>query len=198
MGLLIMVEVNGVVVSFDVFKEKFLCDLEGCNGACCIEGDAGAPITPDEVKEVEALLPEIWDELLPEAREVINKQGISYHDRSGELVTSIVNGKDCVFTCYDERGCCYCAIERAYRQGRVPFYKPVSCHLYPIRVGEYGPYRALNYDRWDVCKMAVLKGQKENLPIYKFLKEPLIRRFGEDWYAELELVAEELANQGII
>ena len=150
------------------------------------------------MKEVEALLPEIWDELLPEAREVIERQGISYHDPSGELVTSIVNGKDCVFTCYDERGCCYCAIERAYRQGRVSFYKPVSCHLYPIRVGEYGPYRALNYDRWDVCKMAVLKGKKENLPIYKFLKEPLIRRFGEDWYAELELVAEELANQGII
>ena len=149
-----MVEVNGVVVSFDVFKEKFLCDLDGCNGACCIEGDAGAPITPEEVKEVEALLPEIWDELLPEAREVIERQGISYHDPSGELVTSIVNGKDCVFTCYDERGCCYCAIERAYRQGRVPFYKPISCHLYPIRVGEYGPYRALNYNRWDVFSRA--------------------------------------------
>ena len=123
---------------------------------------------------------------------------IELSDEEGDLVTSIVNGKDCVFTCYGEDGSCYCAIEKAYRAGKCNFYKPVSCHLYPIRVGEYGPYRALNYDRWDVCKMAVLKGQKENLPIYKFLKEPLIRRFGEDWYAELELVAEELASQGII
>ena len=99
---------------------------------------------------------------------------------------------------FEENGTTFCAIERAYREGKCSFLKPISCHLYPIRVGEYGPYRALNYDRWDVCKVAVLKGQKENLPLYKFLKEPLIRRFGEDWYAELELVAEELANQGMI
>ena len=181
-----MVEVNGVVVSFDVFKEKFLCDLEGCNGACCIEGDAGAPITPEEVKEVEALLPEIWDELLPEAREVINRQGISYHDPTGELVTSIVNGKDCVFTCYDERGCCYCAIERAYRQGRVPFYKPISCHLYPIRVkrfsnGSYG----LNLHRWDICRCAFECGRKNGVKLYKALEEPIVRCFGEEFYEQL-------------
>jgi hypothetical protein len=190
-----MVEVNGVVVSFDVFKEKFLCDLEGCNGACCIEGDAGAPITPDEVKEVEALLPEIWEELLPEAREVIERQGISYYDPSGELVTSIVNGKDCVFTCYDEKGCCYCAIERAYRQGRVPFYKPISCHLYPIRVKQFrnGTY-GLNYHRWAVCRDAVECGKKLGVPVYKALKEPIIRRFGEDFYKALEC-AEELLRQ---
>ena len=186
-----MVEVNGVVVSFDVFKERFLCALEGCNGACCIEGDAGAPITPDEVKEVEALLPEIWDELLPEAREVIERQGISYHDPSGELVTSIVNGKNCVFTCYDERGCCYCAIERAYRQGRVPFYKPISCHLYPIRVTQFrnGSY-GLNYHRWAVCRDAVECGKKLGVPVYKALKEPIIRRFGEEFYKALEAAEE--------
>ena len=192
-----MVEVNGVVVSFDVFKEKFLCDLEGCNGACCIEGDAGAPITPDEVKEVEALLPEIWDELLPEAREVIERQGISYHDPSGELVTSIVNGKDCVFTCYDERGCCYCAIERAYRQGRVPFYKPVSCHLYPIRLNQVGDMIGVEYHRWDICHCARVLGKKLHLPIYQFLKEPLIRRFGQEWYDELCLVADEWKKQAV-
>ena len=191
-----MVEVNGVVVSFDVFKEKFLCDLEGCNGACCIEGDAGAPITPDEVKEVEALLPEIWEELLPEAREVIERQGISYYDPSGELVTSIVNGKDCVFTCYDEKGCCYCAIERAYRQGRVPFYKPISCHLYPIRVKQFrnGTY-GLNYHRWAVCRDAVECGKKLGVPVYKALKEPIIRRFGEDFYKALECAEELLREQ---
>ena len=114
------------------------------------------------------------------------------------MVTSIVNGKDCVFTCYDEKGSCYCAIEKAYRAGKVDFCKPVSCALYPIRVGDYGPYKAVNYHRWDVCKAAVLLGKKENLPVYKFLKEPLIRKFGEAWYAELEIAAEELKNRGLI
>ena len=193
-----ILQVGNVLVSPDIITEKFCCDLDACKGECCIEGDAGAPVTLDEIMEIEDALDVVWDDLSASAQAIIDKQGVAYTDIEGDLVTSIVNGKDCVFTCYDEKGCCYCAIERAYRQGRVPFYKPVSCHLYPIRVGEYGPYRALNYDRWDVCKMAVLKGQKENLPIYKFLREPLIRRFGEDWYAELELVAEELNSQGII
>ena len=121
-----------------------------------------------------------------------------YTDEEGDLVTSIVNGKDCVFTCYDEKGSCFCAIEKAYRAGKVNFCKPVSCALYPIRVGDYGPYKAVNYHRWSVCKAAVLLGKKENLPVYKFLKEPLIRKFGEAWYAELEIAAEELKNRGLI
>ena len=140
----------------------------------------------------------IWEELAPEARAVIEKQGVVYTDCEGDLVTSIVNNKDCVFTCYDEKGCCYCAIEKAYRDGKTDFYKPVSCHLYPIRVGNYGVYKAVNYNRWDVCKAAVLLGRKENLPVYRFLKEPLIRKFGEDWYAELELVAEEMKKQNLL
>ena len=102
------------------------------------------------------------------------------------------------FTCYDEKGCCYCAIEKAYREGRCDFYKPISCHLYPIRVGDYGAYKALNYHKWDVCKAAVLLGEKKNMPVYKFLKEPLVRRFGESWYRELERVAEELEKQHVI
>ena len=118
--------------------------------------------------------------------------------QEGDLVTSIVNNKDCVFTCYDENGCCYCAIEKAYREGKTAFYKPVSCHLYPIRIGDYGPYKAVNYNRWDVCKAAVLLGKKENLPVYQFLKEPLIRKFGEEWYKELVTVAEELKKQQYI
>ena len=152
----------------------------------------------EEVEKLEEVLPVIWDELSPEARAVIDKQGVVYTDSEGDLVTSIVNGKDCVFTCYDDKGYCYCAIEKAYREGRCNFYKPVSCHLYPIRVGDYGPYKAVNYHRWDVCKAAVLLGKKENVPVYKFLKEPLIRKFGEAWYAELENVAEELEKQHII
>jgi hypothetical protein len=190
--------IDDVVVSLDVFREKFICNLDACKGQCCIEGDAGAPLEEEEVAKLEKVLPVIWDQLSPQAREIIDRQGVCYTDQDGDLVTSIVNGKDCVFTCYDEKGCCYCAIEKAYRDGKVDFYKPVSCHLYPIRVGNYGPYKAVNYHRWDVCKAAVILGQKENVPVYKFLKEPLIRKFGEAWYNEMESVAEELRKSNHI
>ena len=166
-----MVQIGDVVVSLDVFREKFLCNLDACKGECCIEGDAGAPVEPEEVKKLEEVLPVIWNELSPQAREVIGRQGVVYTDEEGDLVTSIVNGKECVFTCYDERGYCFCAIEKAYREGRCDFYKPVSCHLYPIRIDDYGSFKAVNYHRWDVCKAAVLLGKKENVPVYKFLKE---------------------------
>lgn len=193
-----MIQIEDVVVSLDVLREKFLCNLDACKGECCIEGDAGAPVELEEVEQLEAVLPVVWDELSPEARAVIDKQGVVYTDRDGDLVTSIVNGKDCVFTCYDEKGYCCCAIEKAYRAGKVNFYKPVSCHLYPIRVGNFSPYKAVNYHRWDVCKAAVLLGQKENVAVYQFLKEPLIRKFGEAWYKELEEVVEELKNKEVI
>ena len=160
--------------------------------------DAYYKLTLAQVEKLEEVLPVVWDELSAEAREVIDRQGVVYTDEEGDLVTSIVNGKDCVFTCYDKNGCCYCAIEKAFREGKTDFYKPVSCHLYPIRIGDYGPYKALNYHRWDVCKAAVLLGEKENVPVYKFLKEPLIRKFGKEWYEELENVAEELKKQGYI
>ena len=162
-----MIQIGDVVVSLDVFQEKFLCNLDACKGECCIEGDAGAPVELDEVEKLEEVLPVIWDELAPEARAIIEKQGVVYTDEEGDLVTSIVKNKDCVFTCYDEKGCCYCAIEKAYREGKTDFYKPVSCHLYPIRIGDYGPYKAVNYHRWDVCKAAVLLGRKENLPVQR-------------------------------
>ena len=190
-----MVQIDDVVVSLDVLREKFLCDLSACGGACCIEGDAGAPVELDEVEQLEEVLPVVWNELSAEAQAVIDRQGVAYVDEEGDLVTSIVNGKDCVFTCYDEKGCCYCAIEKAFREGKTGFYKPVSCHLYPVRVGDYGPYKAVNYHRWDVCKAAVLRGQQADMPLYRFLKEPLIRKFGEAWYAELEAAVEELKKQ---
>lgn len=193
-----MIQIQDVIVSLDIFREKFLCDLDACKGECCVEGDAGAPVELDEVARLEEVLPVVWDDLSPAAREVIDRQGVVYPDRDGELVTSIVNGKDCVFTCYDERGCCCCAIEKAYREGKTNFYKPISCHLYPIRVGHYGPYKALNYHRWSVCRAAVLLGEKEDVPVYKFLKEPLTRKFGEAWYTELETAADELKKQGYL
>lgn len=193
-----MIQIDDTIISLDVFKEKFLCNLDACKGECCIEGDAGAPVEKEEVEQLKKVLPVIWEELSPEAQAVIEAQGVCYEDVDGDLVTSIVNGKDCVFTCYDERGYCYCAIEKAYREGKVDFYKPVSCHLYPIRVQNYPEFQAVNYHRWSVCKAAVLLGEKENVPVYKFLKEPLVRKFGQAWYDEMVIAAAELEERGLI
>ena len=193
-----MVQIQDTVVSLDVFREKFLCDLSVCKGACCIEGDAGAPVDLDEIAELEEVLPTIWENLSEEAQGVIERQGVAYADIEGDLVTSIVNGMDCVFTCQDEKGCCYCAIEKAFLKGLCAFRKPISCSLYPLRVSDYGSYKAVNFHRWNICKAAVELGQKTNMPVYKFLKEPLTRKFGTEWYAELETVAQELTKQHIL
>lgn len=193
-----MIQIDDTIISMDCLSEKFCCDLEACKGACCIEGDAGAPVELDEVAELEEALPAVWNDLSASAQSIIDRQGVVYTDPDGDLVTSIVNGKDCVFTCYDAQGNCFCALEKAYREGRSKFYKPASCHLYPIRLKKIGDMTALNYHRWDVCRMAVVKGKQLNLPVYRFLKEPLIRRFGEAWYEELEKAVEELKEQGYL
>lgn len=191
-----MFQIGDAIVASDIIEENFLCDLSACMGECCVEGDAGAPLEEDEVKIIEDLLSEVWDDLSPAAQAVIKEHGVAYRDHDGDMVTSIVNGKDCVFTYYDEKGICKCAIEKAYREGRTSFYKPISCHLYPIRLQKYKDFTAVNYHRWSICKAAVLLGKKEGLKVYEFLKEPLIRRFGEDWYNELVLVAEEYKKAG--
>lgn len=191
-----MFQIGDAIVASDIIEENFLCDLSACMGECCVEGDAGAPLEEDEVKIIEDLLSEVWDDLSPAAQAVIKEHGVAYRDHDGDMVTSIVNGKDCVFTYYDEKGICKCAIEKAYREERTNFYKPISCHLYPIRLQKYKDFTAVNYHRWSICKAAVLLGKKEGLKVYEFLKEPLIRRFGEDWYNELVLVAEEYKKAG--
>ncbi|HML63216.1 MAG TPA: DUF3109 family protein [Dysgonomonas sp.] len=191
-----MFQIGDAIVASDIIEENFLCDLSACMGECCVEGDAGAPLEEDEVKIIEDLLSEVWDDLSPAAQAVIKEHGVAYRDHDGDMVTSIVNGKDCVFTYYDEKGICKCTIEKAYREGRTNFYKPISCHLYPIRLQKYKDFTAVNYHRWSICKAAVLLGKKEGLKVYEFLKEPLIRRFGEDWYNELVLVAEEYKKAG--
>lgn len=190
-----MIQIDDALVGLDIIERCFICDISQCKGACCIEGDSGAPLEEEELEELQKVLPEIWDDLLPEAQEIIRKQGVAYIDSDGDIVTSIVQGKNCVFTCYDEAGVCKCAIEKAYREGRVSFYKPVSCHLYPIRITQYRDYRAVNYDRWKICKCAEALGTNEGVPVYRFLKEPLIRKFGEAWYNELEQCAEEWRRQ---
>ena len=191
-------QIDNVLITTEILTERFCCDLDACKGECCVEGDAGAPVTLDEVAAIEDSLDVVWDELSASAQAIIDKQGVAYTDRDGDLVTSIVGGKDCVFTCHAD-GCCYCALEKAYREGRIKFCKPISCALYPIReVALKNGFTGLNYHRWDVCKAAVKKGRELQLPVYKFLKEPLIRRFGEQWYKSLENAAEELKGQGVI
>ena len=174
-----------------------------------MEGDAGAPVTMEEIGEIEDCLDEVWGDLSASAQAVIDKQGVAYTDQEGDLVTSIVRGKDCVFTYYGDiedwnthlpiTNCCLCALEKAYRAGKTRFCKPVSCALYPIREKRLGEgLIGLNYNRWAVCKMAIAKGIQENLRLYEFLREPLIRRFGEAWYQELLDMVEDLKKQGYL
>jgi hypothetical protein len=198
-----ILQVGDVLLSSEILTEKFCCDLSACKGECCIEGDAGAPVTMEEIGEIEDCLDEVWGDLSASAQAVIDKQGVAYTDQEGDLVTSIVRGKDCVFTFYDNlegiENCCLCALEKAYRAGRTRFCKPVSCALYPIREKKLGEgLVGLNYNRWTVCKMAIAKGEQENLPLYKFLRAPLIRRFGEAWYQELLDTVSELSRQGYL
>ena len=187
--ILPILQVGDVLLSPDILTERFCCDYEKCKGACCIEGNAGAPVTLDEIGESEDALDVVWSDLSASAQSVIDRQGVAYNDPEGELVTSIVHGKDCVFTCYenhDGEACCMCALEKAYREGRSKFMKPISCSLYPIRVKKVSNGTVgLNYNRWDICRDAVKKGEELNIPVYRFLREPLIRRFGQEWYDEL-------------
>ena len=178
-------QVGNVLISSDLITERFCCDLDACKGACCIEGDAGAPVTLDEIAAMEDALDIVWNDLSAQAQAVIDKQGVACTDREGDLVTSIVNGKDCVFTCYDDE-LCLCT-----------FRKPISCALYPIREKRFDDdLVGLNYHRWDVCRPAVKKGRELNLPLYRFLEGPLTERFGREWYAELCEVAESLMAEG--
>lgn len=180
-----MIQIANTLLSDDIFEAQFICDLCKCKGQCCVDGESGAPLTREEHDQIQAILPEIWDDLSPKAQELISEQGISYTDTDGELVTSIVNGEECVFTYYDENGICKCAIDTAYREGRIAVQKPISCHLYPIRLTDYADYTAVNYHQWSICRPAVKLGRKEGVPLYRFLREPLIRRFGEEWYNEV-------------
>lgn len=187
-----ILEVGGILISSEILTEFFCCDYEKCKGICCVEGDAGAPVTMDEITAMEDVLDDVWPMLSASAQSVIDRQGVAYADKDGDLVTSIVRGKDCVFTCYDGDNC-LCALEKVFREGKTKFCKPISCALYPIREKNFGQgLVGLNYNRWVVCADAVKKGKELQLPVYRFLKDPLIRRFGETWYQELCDVAQQL------
>lgn len=190
-----MFHIQDTIVSLDILEKEFCCDLESCKGCCCIEGDAGAPLTDEEEKKLQAILPVLLPDMTKEARQAVEERGLSYFDLSGERVTQIVNGKDCVFARTAHNGWCYCLIEKAYNAGKIDFKKPISCHLYPIRLSDHPTFTAVEYHRWDICHCARVLGKKQHIPLYRFLREPLIRRFGQEWYDELCLTAEEWKKQ---
>lgn len=180
-----MLQIQDTLVTLDLAERFFCCDLDKCLGACCIEGDAGAPVTEAEVEEIKKALPAIESEMLPRAIEEVKENGVAYIDEEGDLVTTILDGRNCAFTCYAPGGVCLCALEKAYREGRTKWKKPASCSLYPLRITEYPTFTAINYHRWDICRDAEALGKAKGIRLYQFLKEPLTERFGLEWYAEL-------------
>ena len=179
-----MFQIQDTLVTLDLAERFFCCDLDKCLGACCIEGDAGAPVTEREVAEIEKVLPEVERDMLPRAIEEVRQQGVAYTDEEGDLVTTILDGRNCAFTCYAPGGVCLCALEKAFRQGRTGFRKPASCALYPLRIKEFPTFTAVNYHRWDICRDAEILGRKNGIRLYQFLRAPLIERFGQEWYDE--------------
>lgn len=193
-----MVEIKDTLVSFDIFTECFCCDLKACRGACCVEGDAGPPLDIDEIADMEEVAELLEDELSDEAKKVIDDEGVAYIDPEGQMVANIVNGKDCIFATDDGNGCTICSVDRAFREGRTSIQKPLSCELYPIRLGKVGGMTAVNFHKWDICKDACKLGKELQMPAFRFLKKPLIRAFGQEWWDECELVYSELKKQGYI
>lgn len=192
-----MIEIGESIVSLDVFQRKFVCDLAACKGACCVHGDSGAPLDAEEADLLKSVYPEVRPYMRPEGISAVETQGYAVTDEDDELVTPLVSaGGECAYVYFDESGTAKCAVEKAYLEGKTDWKKPLSCHLYPIRIKKYSRFEAVQYHEWDICKPACACGEKLQVPVYAFLKEPLIRKYGPEWYAELELVASELKKQG--
>lgn len=188
-----MFQLGKTLVSEEILENDFTCNLSACKGQCCVAGEAGAPITQEEATILEEIYPQVKPYMRPEGIATIEAQGnyvASQFDKN-ELETPLVDGKECAYVRFDQKGTALCAIESAFRDGKIEFKKPISCALYPIRVQRLYSFEAVNYDRWDICSPACSLGKELQVPVYKFCKEPLQKRFGENWYAELELVAKE-------
>ncbi|MDR2839908.1 MAG: DUF3109 family protein [Paludibacter sp.] len=186
-----MLQIDDTIISFDLFDKCFACDLAQCKGICCVEGDEGAPLQNDEIATIEQTLPAVRNYLSPLQNEIIDSQNFWYNDRFDEPVTQLVNGAACVFAIFDQVGICKCAFEKAFEDGKIEFAKPISCHLYPVRLQKYHEHIAINYHKWNVCDCALKKGKSEQMPLYRFLETPLKRRFGNEWYEKLEIAAKE-------
>lgn len=189
-----LVEIHDKIVSTQIFERKFVCDLNACKGACCVHGDAGAPLTMEEASILEDDLDQIFPYMRAEGIAAVEKTGVFYMDQENDIATTLVNGQECAFVYFDEQGITKCAIEKANKEGKTDFKKPISCHLYPIRIKQFNDFTALNYDQWKICEPACVCGEKLDVPVFRFLKEPLIRAFGEDFFNELIIVDSELAK----
>lgn len=189
-----IVAIDDKLISTEIFERKFVCDLNACKGACCVEGDQGAPLTKEEAKIMEDILPAVKPYMRKEGIEAVEKDGVYYIDPWNEPAGTLVNEKECAFVYFDENEIAKCAIEKAYLEGKTDWKKPVSCHLYPIRVKKIGEDLALNYDEWHICKPACECGSKLDVPVYRFLKDPLIRAFGESFYSDLEEIDQTLKS----
>lgn len=189
-----MFQIGNTIVSDEIIENDFVCNLSACKGQCCIDGDAGAPLLESET----VILDEIYETVKPYLRKegiaAIEKQGKWIIGEDGEHETPLINGSECAYVIF-EGNTALCAIEQAYNKGELDYKKPISCHLYPIRIKEYSQFSAVNYHKWHICDDACTLGKELQVPIYKFLKAPLIRKYGEDWYSELETVALEWKKQ---
>lgn len=185
-----MFQLGKTIVSEDIIEKEFVCNLSACKGQCCIDGEAGAPLEKDELQILEDIYPKVKPFLRPEGVKAIEEQGTWIKSDFDELETPLIDGADCAYVIFDDKGTALCAIEEAYNQDLIDWKKPISCHLYPIRVKEYSEFAAVNYHKWDICDDACSLGKELQVPVYKFLKQSLTRKFGENWYKELEKVAE--------
>lgn len=184
-----MFQLGKTIVSEEIIENDFVCNLSACKGACCIAGDAGAPLEESELQILKDIYPEVKPLLRPEGVAAIEEQGVYTTNDFGEHESPLIDKKDCAYVIFDEKNTALCAIEEAYNSGLISWKKPISCHLYPIRVRDYSAFSGVNYDRWEICDDACSLGKELQVPVYKFLKQALIRKFGEDWYAELEKAA---------
>lgn len=186
-----MLIIKDTLVSDDLLEHFFVCNLSVCKGQCCIEGDAGAPLLPEEKERIDKFLIQILPLLSPGGQSAVSEEGSAYFDPDGDLVTTLIEGKNCAFSIYAEDGTCLCALEKGFREGIIPDLKPSSCYLYPVRLSKVGNMTALNLHKWKICNCAVKNGRKLNIRAYQFLKTPLIKQFGPEWYQELEKTASE-------
>lgn len=187
-----MIQIDDKLISEDIFSEEFVCNLSRCKGACCVEGDVGAPLEQEEIGILESLYDKIKPYLRSEGISALEKQGAWTTDpMDGDYVTPMVEGKECAYVIFDDKGITKCGIEKAYEEGAIDWNKPISCHLYPIRVTEYSSFTALNYHEWPICSDACELGKELKVPVYKFLRKPLIRKYGEDFYKTLSEAAEQ-------
>lgn len=189
-----MIIIDKTLVSDELFSEQFVCDLASCKGACCVEGSSGAPLEEDELQILEDIYDDVKPFLRPEGIAAIEKEGFFVVDQDGDFTTTLVNNKECAYVTFDGNGTAKCGIEQAYRAGKVSWPKPISCHLYPIRIKALNDFDAVNYHKWHICAPACECGAKMQVPVFRFCREAIIRKYGEDYYAMLEEAAAHLGE----